>query len=274
MVQLKSGAFLVASFNRVFTAQGNKFTPFFSIDSTARRANFIQDIWEDSKGTLWIATIQKLYWFKDGKVKQVTAEDGFVSNWVQSFYEDSDGAIWLGVSSHGIARYKAGKFGMISPKQGLFDFNGYVMFEDSQGYLWSSCNKGVFRVSKKELNDVADGKSTMVHCTSYGEADGMESRECNGGYSPSGFQLRDGRLAFPSVKGVVIVNPADIKLNPIPPPVVVERLLADGTSKNLNGTVTLTAGTNRLEFHYAGLSYIGGDKVRFKYNSREPTRSG
>jgi ligand-binding sensor domain-containing protein/signal transduction histidine kinase len=265
MVQLKSGSFLVASFNRVFTEQNSKFIPFFRIDSTANRPNFIQDIWEDSRGMLWIACIGNLYWFKDGKARRVTAEDGFEGNWVQTFYEDKDGTIWLGVSSHGFARYKDGKFAFISPKQGLFDFNGYVLFEDSQGYLWSSCNKGVFRVSKKELNDVADGRSSMVHCTSYGEPDGMESRECNGGYSPSGFQLHDGRLAFASVKGVVIVNPLDIKLNPIPPPVVVERLLADGTSKDLNGRVSLSAGTNRLEFHYAGLSYIGGDKVRFKY---------
>jgi len=265
MAKLKSGAFVVSSNNRVFIARGGRFAPFFSVDSVATPANFIQDIWEDSKGTLWVATNQHLYWFKDGKLKQVSTEDGFVGNWVQSFYEDNDGIVWLGVSSNGFARFKDGRFSMISPKQGLFDFNGYVLFEDSQGYIWSSCNKGVFRVNKKELNDVADGKSEMVHSTSYGEPDGMESRECNGGYSPSGFRLRDGRIAFSSVKGVVIVNPLDIKLNPLPPPVVVERLLADGSSKNLNGTVTLSAGTNRLEFHYAGLSYIGGDKVRFKY---------
>ena len=265
MVQLKSGAFLVASNNHVFTEQAGKYVPLFTIDSISTVGNFIQDIWEDGGGKLWIATNRNLYWFKNGALKRVSEEEGFYSAWVQSFYEDKEGIVWLGVSSRGFARYKDGKFSTISPKQGLFDFNGYMIFEDNQGFLWSSCNKGVFRVSKQELNDVADGKSTLVHCTSYGEADGMESRECNGGYSPSGFQLHDGRLAFSSVKGVAIVNPVDIKLNPLPPPVVVERLLADGTSKNLNGTVTLPAGTNRLEFHYAGLSYIGGDKVRFKY---------
>jgi ligand-binding sensor domain-containing protein/signal transduction histidine kinase len=265
MVQLKSGQFLVASNNHVFVSRASTFDPLFTIDSIGSQANFIQDIWEDSSGKLWIATNRDLYWFKDGSLKRVSNEDGFYPAWVQSFYEDKEGAIWLGVSGYGFARFKNGKFATISPKQGLFDFNGYLIVEDSQGYIWSSCNKGVFRVSKKELNDVADGKATMVRCTSYSEADGMESRECNGGYSPSGFQLHDGRLAFASVKGVVIVNPLDIKLNPIPPPVVIERLLADGSSKDLNGAVALAAGTNRLEFHYAGLSYIGGEKVRFKY---------
>ncbi|MBF8294430.1 MAG: hypothetical protein HW389_975 [Bacteroidetes bacterium] len=265
MVLLKSGDFLAPSANSVDVFRDGKFFPLFRIDSIPSRSNFISSIWEDRKGTLWVATLTDLYWFKEGKLKKVTADDGFQAAWVQSFYEDGDGAIWLGVSSKGLARYKAGQFRFIDPKQGLFDFNAYVLFEDKSGYIWSSCNKGVFRVSKKELNDVADGKASLVHSTSYGESDGMENRECNGGYSPSGFQLRDGRIAFSTVKGVAIVNPTDIKLNSVPPPVVVERLVADGVSKNLAETVTLAPGTNRLEVHYAGLSFVGGDKVQFKY---------
>lgn len=265
MVLLKSGNFLVPSANSVDVFRDGKFLPLFRIDSLPTRSNFISSIWEDSKGTLWIATLTNLYWFKDGTLKKVTADEGLGAAWVQSFYEDRDGTIWLGASSLGIARYKDGQFRIISPKQGLFDFNAYVLIEDGAGYIWASCNKGVYRVSKKELNDVADGKASIVHSVSYGESDGMENRECNGGYSPSGFHLRDGRIAFATVKGVAIVNPTDITLNSVPPPVVVERLVADGVSKNLAGTVTLAPGTNRLEVHYAGLSFVGGDKVRFKY---------
>lgn len=265
MVQLKSGAFLVASRNRAFTVRGDEYIPFFTIDSLPSRANFIQDIWQDTRGTLWVAGTQSLFWYKDGTVRRVTKEDGFGGQWVQSFYEDNDGTIWLGVSSHGIARYKDGSFVMIGPKQGLFDFNAYMLFEDRQGFLWSSCNKGVFRVSKQELNDVADGRATTVHCITYGEADGMENRECNGGYSPSGFRLRDGRIAFSTVKGVAVVNPADIRLNPVPPPVVIETLIADGVAMNAHDAIALPAGTNRLEFRFAGLSFIGGEKVQIKY---------
>lgn len=265
MVMLKSGDFLLASFNSVDIIREGKSFPLFKIDSIPSRATFIRSIWEDSKGALWVTTFTDLYWFKQGKLKKVSAEDGYKPAWVQSFYEDGDGTIWLGVSSHGLARHKDGEFRFIDPKHGLFDFSLYVMFEDKFGYIWSSSNKGVFRVSKKELNDVADGKAGSVHSVSYSESDGMENRECNGGFYPSGFQLRDDRIAFSTVKGVAIVNPADIKLNPFPPPVVVENLVADGESKNIAETVTLAPGTDRLEVHYAGLSFVGGDKVRFKY---------
>lgn len=265
MIRLRSGNFLVPSAFKVDLYRDGKFTPLFKIDSLPGRGNFISSISEDSKGTLWIATLTNLWWYKDKKLKKVSKEDGLGPAWVQSFYEDGDGTIWLGISSQGIARYKDGQFRIIGPRQGLFDFNAYVLFEDRFGYIWSSCNKGVYRVSKKELNDVADGKAGTVHSISYGESDGMENRECNGGYSPSGFQLHDGRIAFATVKGVAIVNPADIKLNPVPPPVVVEGLVADGVSKSLTGGVSLAPGTNRIEIRYAGLSFVGGDKVRFKY---------
>ena len=265
MIRLKSGDLLVPSAYIVDVYRDGKFSELFRVDSRPGRGNFISSISEDGKGTLWIATLTNLWWYKDKKLKKVTKEDGLGPAWVQSFYEDSDGTIWLGISSQGIARYKDGQFRIISPKQGLYDFNAYVLFEDKSGYIWSSCNKGVFRVSKKELNDVADGKASLVHCVSYGEPDGMELRECNGGYSPSGYQLHDGRIAFGTVKGVAIVNPADIKLNSVPPPVVMEGLVADGVSKSLAGAVSLSPGTNRIEFRYAGLSFVGGDNVRFKY---------
>lgn len=122
MVQLKSGAFLVASRNRVFTTHGDKLTPLFSIDSVATRANFIQDIWQDSRGTLWVAAIQNLHWYKDGKLKRVTKEDGFEGSWVQSFYEDNDGTIWLGVSSHGHRVVQGRKIQHDLSKAGSFRF--------------------------------------------------------------------------------------------------------------------------------------------------------
>jgi len=265
IARLRSGEFVLASRNRVFKVNGDKYVPWFTIGTEATRATFIVNTWEDSKGTLWLATQQYLYWFNDGKVRRLTKDDGFEGRWVQSFYEDGDGVVWLGVSDLGIERYKDGKFSVIGPKQGLFDFNAYVLFEDNSGYIWSSSNKGVFRVSKRELNDVADGKASMVQCTSYGEADGMENRECNGGYSPSGFKLRDGRIAFATVRGVTIVNPSDIKINRIAPPVVVNQFVVEGVPQKTNEFVSVPAGRGRFEFHYAGLSFIGGEKVQYRY---------
>jgi len=85
--------------------------------------------------------------------------------------------------------------------EGLFNNIIYQILEDGNQNLWISCNKGIFRVSKKELEDFANGKINAIHCISYGKADGMKSCECNGSNHPAGWKSRDGRLWFPTVEG-------------------------------------------------------------------------
>ena len=260
-LQLKSGSFLVACFNQVMKYENGSFSYFIPKDSLQGAISWLA---EDSKGNVWIGTFQQSYRWEKGILKNISRELNLTGRF-ESFYEDGEGVIWLGVSNTGLHRYKDGKYDVITPRQGLFDYTAFTILEDQFGYLWMSCNKGVYRVAKQQLNDVADGKSSSVVCTVYGEADGMESRECNGGFFPTGWKRKDGRICFSTVKGVALVNPADIKLNPIPPPVVVERFVVEGSAQATSGRVIVPPGKDRFEFHYAGLSFIGGSKVRYKY---------
>jgi signal transduction histidine kinase len=61
-----------------------------------------------------------------------------------------------------------------------------------------------------------------------GEADGMLSSECNGGDNqPAGCKDRQGRIWFPTAKGVVVIDPKHVHRNDVPPPVVIEQVKAD-----------------------------------------------
>jgi signal transduction histidine kinase len=225
----------------------------------------VSGLWEDRGGTLWIATRSTNYWYRDGKLARLPAADGFPDRWLMSVYEDAEGAVWLGFGNLGLGRFKDGKARMISPAEGLFDFGAYVVLEDTSGYFWMSSNRGVYRVRKSELNAVADRKAERVTSVSYGRSDGMETFETNGGNWPAGWRFRDGRLAFTTLKGIAIVNPADIRINQIPPPVVIDRFVVDGERKDTRTQVTIPPGGSRFEFHYAGISYAGAKDVRYKY---------
>jgi signal transduction histidine kinase len=67
----------------------------------------------------------------------------------------------------------------------------------------------------------------------------------------------------------VVVDPERLERNPVPPPVHVERVLADGLTlvgRELRaGPVTLPPGRGAFEFHYTALSLADPKKVRFKY---------
>ncbi|MGD2088596.1 MAG: two-component regulator propeller domain-containing protein [Candidatus Aminicenantes bacterium] len=228
-------------------------------------------ILEDGKGNLWIGTNGGgLDCLKDGKFTVYTTTQGLSNNMVWALYEDEAGTLWIGTHGGGVNRLKQGKFTHYCVKDGLFDDIVYQILEDHQGNLWMSCNKGIFTVSKQELNQFAAGKINSFQCVSYNEKDGLKSRECMGGTQPPGCRTRDGKLWFPTIKGVIMIDPSHIKTNPYPPPVVIENITADDHNLQppflTNGkSVILPAGTERLEIQYAGLSLLVPEKVGFKY---------
>ncbi len=264
-IQRKSGEWLVASRNRVYSYRDGRFTLKFTVDSVSANANFVRGFFEDLYGTLWVSTRSATYWYRGDSLERLDRRLGYPDGWTMAFLEEPDSTLWLGVANHGLIRYKDGKLRTISPREGLFDYTIYALMEDNAGYFWMSSNRGVFRAPKRVLNDVADGKSARVDCSAYGTADGMESRECNGGFFPSGWKTRDGRLCFATTKGLSVVNPGDIRINDIAPPVVIDRFLVDGDRESGSSNIQVPTGKNRFQFHYAGISFVGAEKVRYKY---------
>ena len=145
------------------------------------------------------------------------------------------------------------------------------MEDDGLGYFWVSSHVGIMRLSKRELNQCADGQLQSVNCLSFGKGDGLPTLEFSGGLQPAGCKTADGRLWFASNKGVVVVDPKNVKLNALAPPVVIEALQVDGKAmaglagQAANRPLRIPPGRHRLEFVYTGLSYTAPEKVRFRY---------
>jgi PAS domain S-box-containing protein len=215
-------------------------------------------------GSVWISSIDRgLARLHNGEWRRFTA--GLPEEFVTSMYEDASGAIWLGTNGGGLCRFKAGRFTVATVKQGLFDDTIFQILEDNQENLWMSSNRGVFRVNKGQLNNLAEGKINSVDSFRYGKADGMKSAECTSNNQPAGWKTRDGRLWFPTIKGVAIVDPRHLSSNTKPPPVVLEEFIADKKFIALGSAISLPPGTAQVEFHFAGLSFVAPERVRYKY---------
>jgi ligand-binding sensor domain-containing protein/two-component sensor histidine kinase len=227
-------------------------------------------LYEDGEGTLFIGTDGGgLNRYQAGRFTALTTKDGLANDIVLSIHGEADaggksGSLWIGTSG-GLSCLKDGSLSSYRTKDGLFDDVVFQILEDDSGNLWMSSNKGIFRVSKQELDDFAKGKISTINSPSYGTADGMKSRECNGGFQPAGWRTRDGKLWFPTIKGVAIIDPGRIKLNQLAPPTVIERVLIDHKPIDLNQNDSLEPGKSKFEFHFTGLSFVAPEKVRFKY---------
>jgi ligand-binding sensor domain-containing protein/signal transduction histidine kinase len=224
----------------------------------------IATIFQDRDGALWIGTGSSgLHRFEHERVtRSYTTAQGLSSNYVRAIHQDADGVLWLGTYGGGLNRFKDGRFTPILEKDGLHDSAVSRIIEDERGNFWMSGNKGIFRVARSQLNDFADGRITYITSVSYGVADGMIIDETNGG-SPAGWRTEDGRLWFPTIKGLVEIRP-ESGAAPTPP-VYVERAVVDGRPVDTSALASLGPGRVDAEFHFTAVDLGGAEKTRFRY---------
>lgn len=246
---------------------GGKFQKYSAQDGLLNP--FVHAIVEDPEGSLWIATEGGLNLFRNGRFTVYSVKDGLSSDSIMSLHVDSEGIVWIGTNGGGLNRLEQGKITSYTRKDGFCDDVIFQILEDFKGNLWMSSNNGIFRVKKQDLDQFDEGNIPAVPCTNFGKADGLESAETNGGYQPGACRTKDGRLWFPTIKGVAVIDPDNIPENKLVPPVVIEDVVVDnkpvarrpGKSSNLS----LDPGKERIEFRYTALSFQAPEKVQFQY---------
>ncbi len=232
--------------------------------------NFIFALAEDDEGAVWVGTFSGgVHRIKDGAVtvyNSSTTKD-FPNKAIWALYPDKDrsGALWMGTNGGGLFRMYKGKVDRFSTRDGLCADITFQILEDKSGYLWMNCNSGLYKVKKKDLEDFAAGKRERIRCRLYGKNEGIRDTEASGPAFPAGWSGSDGRLWFPTTKGVVVVDPDHIPMNRIRPPVVIEDVVANGKTYSPHTSITVPPGSGSMEIQYTATSFLLPQKVRFKY---------
>jgi signal transduction histidine kinase/ligand-binding sensor domain-containing protein len=248
----------------------------------------VRVIAEDASGGLWLGTDGSgLFHYQEGRFTRFTRENGLGSDFIWALQPEPEGALWVGTYGGGLTRLKGGRAVTCTTLQGLPDDVICYIADDGRGQYWMSSHQGVFRVSKRELNQFADGVAGTVHCVVYGKADGLPTLECRGGYQPAGCRGRDGRLWFPTIAGLVAIDPAEATTNTLAPAVYIEAIVIDGEILNPadwqgeswgrrnerlsrftpahGGRLEIAPGKQRFEFHYTGLNLGAPETLRFRH---------
>jgi len=233
--------------------------------------NTVMAICERADGSVWLGTDGGLARWEDGKFKHYTVRDGLSTDAVNALYEDAERTLWIGTRNGGLNRFRDGQFTTYTTRHGLFSDEIYEILEDDFGYFWMSCRRGIFRVSRKELDAIDRGEVKLLHSTVFGRVDGLASVQCNGVSKPAGWKSRDGRLWFPTIRGAVALE-SNLKINDRPPPVVIEEVRSGTELLRVSSLTNVAAshlrvppGRGDLEIHYTGLSLELPEKVRFKF---------
>lgn len=177
----------------------------------------------------------------------VVLETVFVSD----ILPDQDGVLWVATYGNGLYRLQAGRVFAVTTEHGLIDNKLFRILRDRDGFFWLSSNRGVWRVARRELNQVVAGTRTRLEGLLLDERHGMVTAECNGGTQPAGMMTPDGDLWFPTVAGLVRIDPDRVVVAEAPVTPVLVGVRVDGVAYFPDERLTLAGETRRVEIRFS-----------------------
>ena len=231
----------------------------------------VTSIFEDRTGTLWVGTEV------GGLNRLVRQADHFLhyrhdsgdphslsSDSIWSLAEDVDGDLWIGTRGAGLNRWSATdrQVGELSvtryhPAQGLLSNNIFAALVSDEGDLWLSSDRGLTRL---------DPRTDRI--SHYDVSHGLQSNEFN---FAAAMRARSGELYFGGVNGFNVFEPAAIRSNRNPPPVVLTDFLKFNTSVGFGrplaevDEIQLGYKDSVVAFEFAGLDYSAPEKNSYMY---------
>ncbi len=290
----RNGTLWIGTTGALYRFRENKFERFTTEHGLA--GNIIRTICEDHEGNLWIGSdhgvslLEKKKDLNPGSMPSFvsfSSSQGFPAATVVSIFPEDRDTLWIGTEGKGL--WKISNFAIhdllaktkkrsvneqkYTTADGLFSDTIYEILQDDNGFLWMTSPTGIFRINKDQVGAFDRGEVRALSCAAFGRSDGMTSVQCNGVSKPAGWKARDGRLWFPTTRGVVVVDPRSIPWESTPPPVMIEEIIVD--KKSVLRTVTYSQstlspivvppGSDELEIRFAALSFKAPEKNRFRY---------
>jgi ligand-binding sensor domain-containing protein/AraC-like DNA-binding protein len=236
----------------------------------------VHNVYEDKTRDVWIAADNGITVLKGGKMERQHMKyylEGISVTWI---YEDptpmdGEGRIfWLTTHGAGMKRLrlKDGAVTTYTKSRGMFTNFLYRFFEDQGGNFWIMSDSGILRVSKVDLNHFAREESGWINCTSFGKSEGLLSLEFNNPFSRhTALKTKSGELRFLAKKGISMVNPDRIRINKLPPPVVIEKVFFNQESipLPLPANDNTFSSVTDIRFHFTATTLLSAEKVTFKY---------
>lgn len=228
-------------------------------------ADAITAIGQDQSGSIWVGTRRNgLSRSVGDQFAPLPRSDGAPQDIAALIIDEAD-VLWVTTFDYGLFRNAGGKWTRYSEREGLVSNSLGYLIEGPDDSLWIGSNRGVLRVWKRQLNEVAAGTRGVIQCRAYSTPEGLPTSECTSGSQPGATRDTKGRLWFPTIRGVAWVDPAELTPNTNPPPVSIDSVLVDHESIGPSRHITLQPSAERIEIHYTSLNFRAPEKALFRY---------
>lgn len=214
--------------NKDGEAGGRRFTPYLNQNYGSRR---IRAMAEDGTGHLWVATSDGIYVVNPTQFVVDTtaychlceANSRLLSDEVRTLYRASDGSIYVSEAGEGFSVWKPEGSGEPSLIRRVNDTTDSLVscmvqcfVEDLDGMVWVSTELGISRYNPSNGSVTNYFFSTNMLNNVYSEGCGV--------------RLGDGRLAFGTNNGVVVIDPQIYNRNETKTPIGINEVTVGGQS--------------------------------------------
>ena len=228
--------------------------------------NHARALFADPSGGLWLGFdgggVSRL---ENGRVQRTyTSAHGLGAGDVNNIHDDPHGALWVATEG-GLTRIAGGRVDTLDVRNGLPCDAVKWSIEDDTGALWLQADCGLVRVERDERDRWISDPTSSVDLVAYDASDGAVGYADLGSYGPKVTRAADGRVWLAGFDGVGIVDPRALPSNPVPPPVHVEQIIADGVTHAPPAVARLPARVRDVSIEYTALSLGAPKKVAFRY---------
>lgn len=263
LLQDNAGVYWIGTDKGVDRFRNGKIDPTGVFEGLA--GHHVRALWKTRHGSILAGTMQGLFEASDTALEKIDLAGVDPEPEIVSLYEDADGILWIGTNGDGLLRHDGRETTAFTTDTGLRDNYIYSITGDEFGNLWMSTNRGIMRIGLGALNDFAGGEIRYVIPSFFDEAEGMASSQCSGEGEPSVWKDDEGRLYFPTGKGVSIFDPANIGVRSAPPLTVIEAVVCDGNPIASPDAPAFFRRPGSLEFRFTAIDFRAPEKIRFKY---------
>ena len=301
MVEDHRGRLWVGIDNDLTLYKGGRFVPVQRRDS--QPVGWVTGLAEDVAGNIWAAVSgqpQQLLRIRDLQVQEELGPPRVPA--IRKVKADPQGGIWLGLMSGDLARYRNGRteifrfphtaesyvrelevrsdgavlgateFGLLgwrerqqqimTTRNGLPSNSVQTLTTDARGDLWLYTQLGLVQIASEELTRWWGHPEAILRMRVFDAADGA-----HGGHAIFNGSARgpDGMLWFAMAADLQAIDPAQIPINPTPPSVHIEEVVADHRRYFPTDGLRLPPRTRDLALRYTAPSFVATQKVHFRY---------
>jgi signal transduction histidine kinase/ligand-binding sensor domain-containing protein len=233
--------------------------------------DFVLTMVADKTGRVWFGYLSGLVDCYDaGNFRRYSAGDGLVVQEIRVILSDARGNIWI-AGDAGIGRFHEGRFQLLDQNKAALGDKISAMIEDDAGFFWLGGMDGICRLDSADLEKEFSSQTEQINVERFGFEEGLRGfvRQAAHGYPGLGYPLAtksaDGRLWFSTSGGLAVIDPRRIPQNSKPPPVYIERLVANGKTYVKTGLIEFPQGARNCEIDYVGLSFANTAKMGYRY---------